>query len=386
MRIAIDASNILAGGGLTHLLGLLGNAQPEEHGIKEIDVWACKSILQQLPQRSWLRRRRDEKLEHGYLRRALWQKRLENVLAMDGCQLLFVPGGLYVGTYRPYVVVSQNLLPFEPTERARFGWSKTGVRLRALARLQGKTFKSADGVIFLTRTARDIVLQTLRHPLKRSVIVPHGISNEFFELPRNQQRIDCYTVTRPFRFLYVSIVNMYKHQWHVVKAVARLREEGIPVRIDLIGPAYPPCLKRLHRTLETIPNAAGFISYKGPVSHEQISWCYKEADAFVFASSCENMPIILLEAMASGLPIACSDRGPMPEVLGGAGLYFDPENPVQIADALRELIRNQLFRTEIAKQAHERAHYYSWERCANDTFAFLARVAQDYTRSFSCFD
>ena len=57
---------------------------------------------------------------------------------------------------------------------------------------------------------------------------------------------------------------------------------------------------------------------------------YKDADLGVFASSCENLPIILIEKMASGLPIACSNKGPMPEVLGSAGVYFDPENSYEI--------------------------------------------------------
>jgi glycosyltransferase involved in cell wall biosynthesis len=53
------------------------------------------------------------------------------------------------------------------------------------------------------------------------------------------------------------------------------------------------------------------------------------------------MPNILLEAMAAGLPIACSNRGPMPEVLGTAGLYFNPENPAEIACAIRTVIDEQ---------------------------------------------
>ena len=67
----------------------------------------------------------------------------------------------------------------------------------------------------------------------------------------------------------------------------------------------------------------------------------KRAHLFVFASSCENMPNTLVEAMASGLPIACSDRGPMPEILRDGGTYFDPENEVTIVvpDGEREVGR-----------------------------------------------
>ena len=78
-----------------------------------------------------------------------------------------------------------------------------------------------------------------------------------------------------------------------------------------------------------------FITYKGTVPHEQLNAHYAAANLCVFASSCENMPNILLEGMASGLPIACSNRGPMSEILGDAGLYFDPEVVDSIAEAIR---------------------------------------------------
>jgi glycosyltransferase involved in cell wall biosynthesis len=87
------------------------------------------------------------------------------------------------------------------------------------------------------------------------------------------------------------------------------------------------------------------------------------------------MPNILLEGMASGLPIACSDRGPMPEVLGDAGVYFDPEDPNDIARALRELIDSRELRSKLAKASFERAQGYSWLRCADQTFRFLADIA-----------
>ena len=97
----------------------------------------------------------------------------------------------------------------------------------------------------------------------------------------------------------------------------------------------------------------------------------------MFASSCENMPIILLEGMASGLPIACSHRGPMPEVLCGAGVYFDPENADEIAATLRQLIDDPELRRRCAEGAFAKAQaYYSWERCARETFTFLRQIAE----------
>jgi glycosyltransferase involved in cell wall biosynthesis len=82
--------------------------------------------------------------------------------------------------------------------------------------------------------------------------------------------------------------------------------------------------------------------------------------------------------MAAGLPIACSNMGPMPEILGDAGVYFSPDNPNEIADALRQLINSDALRRNFAKAAFEKARSYSWQSCGNKTFQFLAEIASDY--------
>ena len=179
----------------------------------------------------------------------------------------------------------------------------------------------------------------------------------------------------PFRWLYVSIVTPYKHQWHVAEAIAALRAKGLPVRLDLIGPSTPKALQLLHKALTRLDPAGEFIRYEGAVPYDQLATRYHRADAFAFASSCETFGQILLEAMSAGLPIACSDRSAMPEILEDAGLYFDPERPDSIADAMRTLTESATLRAGLAAAAYERSLTYSWERCAQ-TFTFLALVAQ----------
>jgi glycosyltransferase involved in cell wall biosynthesis len=106
---------------------------------------------------------------------------------------------------------------------------------------------------------------------------------------------------------------------------------------------------------------------------------YSAADGAVFASSCESLPNILLEAMASGLPNAASGLGPMPEVLGDAGIYFDPRDPGSIAATLRTLIEDERLRAELVTRGHCRAVQYSWARCASETFSFIREIAQART-------
>lgn len=374
MRIGIDASNIRGGGGVTHLAALLAAAEPARQGIGRVVVWGGAGTLARLPERDWLEKTHEPLLDGGVVSRLAWQRFRLSRLAGKSCDLLFIPGGNFAGSFRPYVAMSQNLLPFTPDARRRYGPSRKRFRLWLLSKGQASTFRRADGMIFLTRTARSRVEETIGRLSSPAAVIPHGIGDGFRHAPRPQLSVDACSAERPFRWLYVSVIELYKHQACVAEAVAMLHRENVPLALDLVGPAYPAAMKRLARVMRRLDPAGKVIRYHGPVSHDRLSSYYLEADGFVFASSCENMPIILMEAMAAGLPIASSRVPPMPEVLGPQGLYFDPEDPGDIAERLREAMSDPNVRDRLAADSFARSEQYTWERCARETFSFMASL------------
>lgn len=317
-------------------------------------------------------------LDGSLPRRLLWQQTRLSRAARDArIDVLFVPGGSYRGTFRPFVAMCRNLLPFEPSERRRYGLSITHLRLAMLERVQGKTFVDAGGTIFLTDYAKKAVLAKIGSLKGQTAMIPHGVSDELRLAPRPQLPISANTAERPFRLLYVSVIDVYKSQGAVAEAVAEVRRRGYPVTIDFVGPAYPPALQRLRETLQRLDPAGEFIRYRGPAAGDDLVSAYHGADGFVFASTCENMPNILIESMAAGLPIACSNRGPMPEIVGdGAGAFFDPDDPGSISDALVTLLDDAALRARSAAHAYERAAKFSWSACTRATFAFLRDVVE----------
>jgi glycosyltransferase involved in cell wall biosynthesis len=178
--------------------------------------------------------------------------------------------------------------------------------------------------------------------------------------------------------LYVSNVAPYKHQWMVIKAVAKLKGQGYDIKLTLIGGGRGKAQVRLWNEMQQSDPEGIFVKQEAFVPHNQIPVYLAKADIYLFASSCENMPIILLEIMASGLPIVCSSKEPMPEILGDAGIYFNPERPVEIAGALLTLINSSSLRSELAQASFTRSQEYSWERCANETFGFLNQVVKEH--------
>ena len=375
MRIGIDATNIREGGGVTHLVELLHAASPFRHGFSEIVVWGCRATLDCLPEKSWLVKSWNNRFESGFIVRAWWQRtKLERELRINACDVLLVPGGSFATRFKPVVTMSRNMLPFEWVEMLRYGLSLASLKFILLRITQGHSFRNAAGVIFLTNYARDTVTRVAGPFSGRTAIVPHGVSPRFFAVSRRRLDNEKLGFSQAFRLLYVSIIDTYKHQVNVAVAVASLRASGLLVTVDFVGPSVRNSERRLRRVLNDVDPGGSGIRVVGKVANSDLHNCYGDADGFVFASSCENLPNILLEAMAAGLPIACSNRGPMPEVLGDSGLYFDPLEQSSIENAIRDLVASVDRRKVLGNMARERAKRFSWRRCADETFDFLHRV------------
>jgi glycosyltransferase involved in cell wall biosynthesis len=374
MRIGIDASNIRAGGGVNHLKNLLLFAEPEQYGISKIIVWGGKTTLERLPQNAGLDLLEIQSLNQSLYKRYLWQQTKLGKLANECCDILFVPGGFYLGGFRPYVTMFQNMQIFESKERNREGFSKEWLRLRLLKWAQSRTFRDASGLICLSEYARNYLTQyhssvTAQTPVQ---LITHGTKKI-----QNEHSVSVIKKTPnngTLKLLYVSTVKKYKHQWNLIDAVGLLRKEGTHIQLHLVGGGDPQALNLMLDAIHRNKSDKDFVFYHGSLPYKETLEWYHKADMFVFPSTCENLPIILLEAMTAGLPIASSDRGPMPEVLKDAGLYFNPESVTSIKKYLQYMIENPDLQQSLGAKAKQYSQAYSWEKCADETFAFLRSV------------
>jgi len=249
------------------------------------------------------------------------------------------------------------------------GFGKT--RLRALSNLvlQNMAFRHADGVIFLTRYTGKLIQRSCGI-LPRVAYIPHGVGIDF----KRAKPIHPWPSTgeRPFQCLYISAVLEYKNQWVVVRGIEILRKRGYDIILTLVGKGSGNAQRLLERQIALSDPRGEFVKQVGFIPHKELPVYLANADLFVFASICENMPITLIEAMSVGLPIASSDRGPMSEVLEDGGIYFDPEEDKSIADSVEKIITESTLRSSISQRAKILSTQYLWSRCANETWAFIA--------------
>lgn len=111
------------------------------------------------------------------------------------------------------------------------------------------------------------------------------------------------------------------------------------------------------------------------VSEEDLIRLYNAAACFVYPSFFEGFGIPPLEAMACGTPVAVSDRTSLPEVAGDAGLYFSPDHPEEIAEAIRVLMTDRERARALREKGLARAGLFSWERSAKRLVSCYREIA-----------
>lgn len=372
ITIGIDASRNRSGGAKAYLIGILSAIEPERHGIGKVHVWAFRSLLDAIPHRPWLVKHNPWALEQSLPKQLWWQAfHLSRESKSADCDILFATDASTLCHFRPLVVLSQDMLSYEPGEMKRFGWSKTRLRLLAILYLQNAAFRRAQGVIFLTRYAGKVIQQSCGI-LKAVAYIPHGVDECFKKV--DPSSLEFNKVDRPIRCLYVSPVSEFKHQLAVVEAVALLRQKGYMICLELVGGGNKYSLNKLYHQIAESDPQGEFVEFLGHVPHESLPTIMARSHIFVFASSCETFGITLLEGMTAGLPIVCSNRSSLPETLENGGIYFDPESPNSIANAIRALVDDDFLRLSVAKKAKELSRRYSWVATARQTFDFIRSV------------
>jgi glycosyltransferase involved in cell wall biosynthesis len=162
----------------------------------------------------------------------------------------------------------------------------------------------------------------------------------------------------------------HKNLTRLIEALASLPAP----RPLLVLPGYPTPHEAQLAARAADLGVADDVRLLGWVSDEELEGLYAAAAAFVFPSLYEGFGLPVLEAMARGLPVACSDRGALAEVSGDAALHFDPEATESIAGAIQALLNDQALAQRHRERGRLRAARFSWRAAAEGTLASYERA------------
>ena len=159
----------------------------------------------------------------------------------------------------------------------------------------------------------------------------------------------------------------------LVRAMVAVRETVPDAQLVLPGPPNAEAEAAL-RALATSLGLDGAVTIPGFVDDADLEGLYVEAGAFVLPSLVEGFGLPVLEAMARGLPVACSRDSAPGEVAGDAGLLLDPTSEGEIVDATVRLLTDADLRARLSAAGRQRAAGYTWERCADETLDVYRRA------------
>ncbi|HLX11707.1 MAG TPA: glycosyltransferase family 1 protein, partial [Bacteroidota bacterium] len=233
---------------------------------------------------------------------------------------------------------------------------------------------ASDAILTFSEFSKNDIVKEFRVSPDRIRVTYPGVSEEYRPLPSPERRMELRKKfgVRDRMILYVGNLKPHKNVPTLLRAVAALpnRDE---YTLALVGEkmaensAMLTEIKRLGIT--------DLIVNPGRVSKDELTQYYQCADAVVLPSFYEGFGASQTEAMAFGVPVIGSCAASIPEVLGEAGLLFDPKSSEELTARIEMIFSDTSLRADLVRKGLERCRRYSWKACALETIAIYNQVA-----------
>jgi glycosyltransferase involved in cell wall biosynthesis len=171
--------------------------------------------------------------------------------------------------------------------------------------------------------------------------------------------------------LHLGTLHPRKNILRLLEAFQRLARDYPELHLVLAG-------KKGWLYKEILSKAEGLgerVHFPGYIASEDLPFLIRKARLFILPSLYEGFGFPILEAMAAGTPVVCSNASALPEVAGDAALLFDPYDVEAMRETTRKVLEDEALRAELVERGLERAKAFSWERCARQTLSVLEKVA-----------
>ncbi len=256
-------------------------------------------------------------------------------------------------------------------------------RLRSRLLWKLKTWlaiRRADRMVTVSQNARTQLAAIFRRPITAIDLITEGPAPCFQSIDVRQSAaavLSRYGLPDKLPLiLYVGGISPHKNLEKLLRAAKIVKE---PWHLVLVGDystdsffsSYKEVLE-LSRKLDISER----VTFTGYVPDTDLVALYDLATMLVLPSLSEGFGLPVVEAMACGLPVAASNRGSLPEVIGEAGLLFDPSSEAEIASTIARLLGDESLRHGLSSKAQERAKLFSWENGAGKMMSIFEEAAR----------
>jgi glycosyltransferase involved in cell wall biosynthesis len=249
---------------------------------------------------------------------------------------------------------------------------------------QNVAVRQANLIATVSEYSKRQIVDYFRLPESRLRIITEGAKPVFKVLPKNNGMLSArskYGLRQNENFLlYVGGISPHKNLGRLIDAFG-ISQGGLAdksLKLLLVGDhnddpflsEYPALKKKIEDL-----GLNDSVRFTGFVGDEDLAYLYNAASAVVLPSLEEGFGLPALEAMACGAPVIASDRGSLPEVLGEAARYFEPQDVQNIAETILSILNNDRTRTEMSESGLKRARDFGWQKAAADTLKIFDELA-----------
>jgi glycosyltransferase involved in cell wall biosynthesis len=231
--------------------------------------------------------------------------------------------------------------------------------------------KTSRLLLAVSETTRADLLRFYKVPEGRVRTVPHGVDPQFFEVGWERNRPEPY-------ILCASTLHPHKNIGPLIRAFAELKRRRPEFRLVITGVRgfHTAAVQSLIEDL----NVRRSVRLAGWLPREELYRLFRDAWAFVYPSTFEGFGLPVLEALAAGIPTACSSIEPLASLAGGAALQFDPADPKAMLEAINRIVSDDALRERLAAAGPRRAAEFTWRKTAEATLGALRAAAAPLSR------
>jgi glycosyltransferase involved in cell wall biosynthesis len=259
----------------------------------------------------------------------------------------------------PSVVTVYDLIPLIYPQYLPHRWASWV--LRAATSL---AVRRAGQIIAISESTKRDLTRLLGAARGKTTAIPLAADERFRPLEREQWGEVVRSYSLPERYvLYMGINKPHKNLVFLLRVFSRLSTDARLVLAGKEDPRYPQAREEARRL-----GLADRVLFLGEISDTDLPALYNGAQTFVFPSLYEGFGLPVLEAMACGVPVVCSNTSSMPEIVGDAAITLDPQDTDAWVAALTEVLGKEDLRAQMRMKGLERAETFSWQETATQTW------------------
>ena len=247
------------------------------------------------------------------------------------------------------------------------------------------SLRRADRILAVSQHSADDVRRVDPSCAPRIRVSPLGKSASFHKIDTAKAQLLVSSIVPSGQRFFLVLGGGYPNKNHTaaVSAFAKYSRHTDPIQMLVIqrNRFLPP---ELGKILRDVPK--GLIQIRPGVSLKELVALYSLAEALVFPSLYEGFGLPLLEAMACGCPVICSNVTSLPEVAGDAALYVPPNDESALAQAMQRVAEDPLLRKSLSERGLRRVAQFEWRNTALATVASYREVAPSLATAWPAYD